>query len=48
MAIAVFPVCYIKQVGHFAPLSVVSLLTVSLTYQAFGCVSILDWIVGRK
>jgi hypothetical protein len=35
-AIAVFPVCYIKQVGHFAPLSVVSLLTVSLAYQAFG------------
>ena len=35
-AVVVFPVCYLTQTAHFAPLSIAGLLMVVTGYQAFG------------
>jgi len=35
-AVAIFPFCYIRQIAHFAPLSVSSMLSMWLAYNAFG------------
>lgn len=35
-AVLIFPICYFRQVAHFAPLLVVNLLVVFLVHSAFG------------
>jgi hypothetical protein len=35
-AVLIYPVCYLSQVAHFAPLGIANFLAVYLAYQAFG------------